>query len=134
MILFGRNKQHTRWQKIQQNITQYLFIWLLLDKTVTKGSKFYNICDVHHLINVLGSNSNVCPLGLQSVIQEVMKAQKRNSAGPTVAEYRDQIKGNLMTARKSYVPQAHMFNTGFYSIHQFYIVLLFWCQLWELDS
>ncbi|XP_053386730.1 uncharacterized protein LOC123538660 isoform X26 [Mercenaria mercenaria] len=33
-----------------------------------------------------------------TVIQEVMKVQKRNSAGPTVAEYRDQIKGNLMTA------------------------------------
>ncbi|XP_053386732.1 titin homolog isoform X28 [Mercenaria mercenaria] len=35
---------------------------------------------------------------IRTVIQEVMKVQKRNSAGPTVAEYRDQIKGNLMTA------------------------------------
>ena len=32
-----------------------------------------------------------------------MKAQKRNSAGPTVAEYRDQIRENLMTASKSSV-------------------------------
>ncbi|XP_053386707.1 trichohyalin-like isoform X5 [Mercenaria mercenaria] len=37
-------------------------------------------------------------LHVMTVIQEVMKVQKRNSAGPTVAEYRDQIKGNLMTA------------------------------------
>ena len=37
----------------------------------------------------------------QTVIQEVMKAQKRKSAGPTVAEYRDKIKGNLLTARES---------------------------------
>ncbi|KAL4216874.1 hypothetical protein ACF0H5_023336 [Mactra antiquata] len=33
-----------------------------------------------------------------TVIQEVMKGHKRKSAGPTVAEYRDKIKGNLMTA------------------------------------
>ena len=29
-----------------------------------------------------------------------MKAQKRNSAGPTVAEYRDQIRDNLIMASK----------------------------------
>ena len=36
----------------------------------------------------------------QTVIHEVMKAQKRNSAGPTVAEYRDQIRENLITTSK----------------------------------
>ncbi|KAH3747693.1 hypothetical protein DPMN_182122, partial [Dreissena polymorpha] len=35
---------------------------------------------------------------IRTVIQEVMKATKRKSAGPTVAEYRAKIKGNLLTA------------------------------------
>ena len=31
-----------------------------------------------------------------------MSGQKRNSAGPTVAEYRDQIRENLITTSKSF--------------------------------
>ncbi|XP_052813457.1 uncharacterized protein LOC128240716 isoform X10 [Mya arenaria] len=37
-------------------------------------------------------------LHVMTVIQEVMKGQKRKSAGPTVAEYRDKIRGNIITA------------------------------------
>ncbi|KAK3577130.1 hypothetical protein CHS0354_037463 [Potamilus streckersoni] len=35
---------------------------------------------------------------IRTMIEEIMKNQKRNSAGPTVAEYRDEIKKNLVTA------------------------------------
>ncbi|XP_052234781.1 uncharacterized protein LOC127847142 isoform X2 [Dreissena polymorpha] len=46
----------------------------------------------------ISRSQSVQDLPDNTVIQEVMKATKRKSAGPTVAEYRAKIKGNLLTA------------------------------------
>ncbi|WAR10459.1 K2012-like protein [Mya arenaria] len=46
----------------------------------------------------ISRSQSVQDLPDNTVIQEVMKGQKRKSAGPTVAEYRDKIRGNIITA------------------------------------
>ncbi|KAL3855494.1 hypothetical protein ACJMK2_014702, partial [Sinanodonta woodiana] len=51
-----------------------------------------------HPVRHISRSQSVQEVANRTMIAEIMKNQKRNSAGPTVADYRDEIKKNLVTA------------------------------------